>query len=274
MQAADHMITWEEFVAKFRKAHIPSGLIKIKRDEFFNLKQNNGSVVDYLDKFNTLARYAPQDTDTDEKKRDRFLNGLHEEIQSILVAVPYPDLETLVDAAIMVESKRKAAYESRKRKMQQQQSGPSNARFRGQPPPRPAPQPQRAPAPAYRPTNNNPNRQAMPQRSGGGNYNNNPNVCTPGDGCFSCGQHGHFSRECLSKMNAAQRPKALRPNQGQARAATGKKPPPKKQANAARGHLNHVNAEDAEESPHLQEFYLILEHRIPSLLNPSLRKVG
>ncbi|KAK1595664.1 hypothetical protein QYE76_017425 [Lolium multiflorum] len=142
MQAADHVITWEEFVTKFRKAHIPSGLIKIKRDEFFNLKQNNGSVVDYLDKFNTLARYAPQDTDTDEKKRDRFLNGLHEEIQSILVAVPYADLEALVDAAIMVESKRKAAYETRKRKMQQQQqSGPSNARFRGQPPPRPAPQP-------------------------------------------------------------------------------------------------------------------------------------
>jgi hypothetical protein len=121
MQAADHVITWEEFTTKFRKAHIPSGLIKIKRDEFFNLKQNNGSVIDYLDKFNTLARYAPQDTDTDEKKRDRFLNGLHEEIQSILVAVPYPDLETLVDAAIMVESKRKAAYETRKRKMQQQQ---------------------------------------------------------------------------------------------------------------------------------------------------------
>ncbi|XP_071678360.1 uncharacterized protein [Lolium perenne] len=119
MQAADHVITWEEFVTKFRKAHIPSGLIKIKRDEFFNLKQNNGSVVDYLDKFNTLARYAPEDTDTDEKKRDRFLNGLREEIQSILVVVPYPDLEALVDAAIMVESKRKAAYETRKRKIQQ-----------------------------------------------------------------------------------------------------------------------------------------------------------
>jgi hypothetical protein len=35
------------------------------------------------------------------------------------VDVPYPDLEALVDAAIMVESKRKAAYETRKPKMQQ-----------------------------------------------------------------------------------------------------------------------------------------------------------
>jgi hypothetical protein len=119
MQAADHIINWEEFTAKFHKAHIPTGLMKMKRDEFFNLKQNNSNVVEYFGKFNTLARYAPQDTDTDEKKRDRFLNGLHEEIQSILVDVPYPDLEALVDAAIMVESKRKAAYETRKPKMQQ-----------------------------------------------------------------------------------------------------------------------------------------------------------
>jgi hypothetical protein len=75
-------------------------------------------VFQYLDKINTLARYAPHDTYTDGKKRDRFLNGLHEEIHSILVAVPYLDLEALVDAAIMVGSKRKAAYETRKRKMQ------------------------------------------------------------------------------------------------------------------------------------------------------------
>jgi hypothetical protein len=90
MQATDHVINWEEFTAKFRKAHIPTGLIKMKCDEFFNLKQNNSIVVDYLDKFNTLARYAPEDTYTDKKKRDCFLNGLHEEIQSILVVVPLP----------------------------------------------------------------------------------------------------------------------------------------------------------------------------------------
>jgi hypothetical protein len=33
------------------------------------------------------------------------------------VAVHYPDLEAMVDAAIMVEDKKKAAHESRKRRM-------------------------------------------------------------------------------------------------------------------------------------------------------------
>jgi hypothetical protein len=109
IQAEGHVINWEEFKAKFRKTHIPSGLIKLMKDKFMNLRQGSMSVVEYMDKFTTLSRYAPEDTDTEEKKKDRFLNGLHDEMQSILVDVPYPDLNSMVDASIMVESKRKNA---------------------------------------------------------------------------------------------------------------------------------------------------------------------
>jgi hypothetical protein len=140
MQPEGQIMTWEAFKTKFRKAHIPSGLIKIMHDKFLNLKQGGMSVTEYLDKFTTWGRYAPNDIDTDEKKRECFLNGLQEELQTYLVVVPYNDLEALVDAAIMVEDKNKAARESRKRRMMSQ-GGSSSQRSRSMPPSRSAPPP-------------------------------------------------------------------------------------------------------------------------------------
>jgi hypothetical protein len=75
MQPKGQVMTWDAFKTKFRKAHVPTGLIKIMRDKFLNLKQGGMSVTEYLDKFTTWGRYAPNDIDTDEKKRERFMNG-------------------------------------------------------------------------------------------------------------------------------------------------------------------------------------------------------
>src|SRR3954452_8445931 len=60
------------------------------------------------------------------KRKERFLNGLHDEMQTVLVNIPFVDLEALVDSAIQMEGKLNQANENRKRIMMHQ-SGPSNA---------------------------------------------------------------------------------------------------------------------------------------------------
>ena len=102
---AGQMMTWAGFKLKFSKYHVPQGLIK----------QGRMSVVEYRDRFLTLSRYAPDETDTNEKRKERFLNGLHDEMQTVLVNIPFADLEALVDSAIQMEGKLHQANENRKR---------------------------------------------------------------------------------------------------------------------------------------------------------------
>ncbi|KAK1694937.1 hypothetical protein QYE76_011634 [Lolium multiflorum] len=97
------IMRWEDFKLKFSKYHVPQGLIKKMRDEFRELKQGRMSVVEYRDRFLTLSRYAPDETDTNEKRKERFLNELHDEMQTVLVNIPFADLEALVDSAIQME---------------------------------------------------------------------------------------------------------------------------------------------------------------------------
>jgi hypothetical protein len=52
-----------------------------KRKEFMDLKQGGRSVHDYSKKFNHLAQYAPDQVDTDEKKKDCFMIGLSTKLQ-------------------------------------------------------------------------------------------------------------------------------------------------------------------------------------------------
>ena len=103
---AGDVFTWADFSARFRKYHIPQGVINIMRGKFLKLRQGSLPVSEYWEKFTTLARYAPEDVNTKVKKKERFLNGLHGELQCTLVVIPLQDLESLADAAMMMEHKR------------------------------------------------------------------------------------------------------------------------------------------------------------------------
>jgi hypothetical protein len=71
---------WNKFKAHFCVHYVPRGTMKLKKKEFTNLKQGSMTVNEYLSSFIQLSRYTPDDINTDEKKKDMFLNGLNDDI--------------------------------------------------------------------------------------------------------------------------------------------------------------------------------------------------
>ena len=117
MQPACHIVTWEEFRTAFRRAHIPAGLMNIKKQEFLGLRQGRSTVMEYVYEFNHLARYAPEDVATDAAKQAKFRGGLSEELKDKLFIIDFPDFQTLVDKAIVAEHAGRELVASRKRKI-------------------------------------------------------------------------------------------------------------------------------------------------------------
>ena len=141
------------------------------RDEFRELKQGRMTVVEYRDKFLSLARYALHEIDTEVKKKERFLNGLHDEMQLVLVSIQFADIEALVDSAIQMEGKINQANENRKRRMMHQPGNHQNQKYRS------------SSSQVFVSRNNKPhmNCPTYPNRGGGnskpgGNYNNSGNT--------------------------------------------------------------------------------------------------
>jgi hypothetical protein len=113
--AAPDTITWEEFTTNFRSHHIPSGVMKIKKNEFLSPKQGGMSVAEYRDKFTELSCYAAEEVAEDRKKQELFLDGLAGSLQYQLMSYPFPNFQQLVDAAIRLEHKRKELGEQKRK---------------------------------------------------------------------------------------------------------------------------------------------------------------
>ena len=69
----------------------------------------------YVDEFNKLARYAPDDVATDVMKQEKFMKGLNDEMSMQLMVATFANYQELVDRALMIEGKQQQ-IESRKRK--------------------------------------------------------------------------------------------------------------------------------------------------------------
>jgi hypothetical protein len=66
-------LDWDTFTEGFRNAHISTGIMNLKKEEFCTLSQGGRTLKEYMDDFFSLSRYSPDDVDTDAKRRDKFL---------------------------------------------------------------------------------------------------------------------------------------------------------------------------------------------------------
>uniref|UniRef100_J3NDF1 Retrotransposon gag domain-containing protein n=1 Tax=Oryza brachyantha TaxID=4533 RepID=J3NDF1_ORYBR len=116
MQPAGCVINWAQSHDASHAFHVPKGITDLKQHEFLSLTQGNKSIKEYLCEFNHLARYAPDDVNTDTRKQNWFMNELSDEMQLELAAHSFLDFQDLVNRSVAVESKMKNLENKRKRR--------------------------------------------------------------------------------------------------------------------------------------------------------------
>jgi hypothetical protein len=110
------IFTWEEFKRKFREANVPESIMALKRREFDNLEQKDKTIMRYVKEFTLLLRYATDAVNTYEKRKKRFMRGLHPMAKMQLRMLKAADFQELVDATITMEDDFKQVQEERQKK--------------------------------------------------------------------------------------------------------------------------------------------------------------
>jgi hypothetical protein len=110
------VFTWDEFKKKFREANVPKSTMELKRREFKNLEQKDKTIMRYVKEFTLLSRYASDEMNTDEKRKKRFMRGLHPLAKMQLRMLKAVDFQELVDVDITMEDDFKQVQEERRKK--------------------------------------------------------------------------------------------------------------------------------------------------------------
>ena len=72
--------------------------MELKKREFRALTQGGKKMIEYLSQFNDLFRYAPADIDTEEKKIEKFLDGMHPYLKMLLSIHKITEFQDLVSS--------------------------------------------------------------------------------------------------------------------------------------------------------------------------------
>jgi hypothetical protein len=101
-----------------------------KRQEFMDLKQDRRSVHDYSKLFNHLTQYAPDQLDTNEKKKDCFMIGLSTKLQECISLNTRGTFSEFVSNVIVTDDAIRACKETKKRKDVAALSGSAPLKYR------------------------------------------------------------------------------------------------------------------------------------------------
>jgi hypothetical protein len=95
-----------------------------------DLKQGGRSVHDYSKQFNHLAQHAPDQVDTDDKKKDRFMIGLSTKLQERMALNTGGTFLEFVSNVMIVDDAIRAPKETKKRKVVSAPSGSAPPKYR------------------------------------------------------------------------------------------------------------------------------------------------
>ncbi|KAJ8766927.1 hypothetical protein K2173_011745 [Erythroxylum novogranatense] len=97
-------LTWEDFLAVYRKKYLSEVYIQQKQREFLSLTQREMTVIEYERQFTQLWRYTSKMMFSEAAKCCRFESGLHLAIREKVVVQNFGDFQQLVKATLRVEN--------------------------------------------------------------------------------------------------------------------------------------------------------------------------
>ena len=208
------IVSWDRFKELFLEKYFPKYMQSQMELKFFELRQENSSVMEYERKFTELARFVPEYVNTDEKRAKRFQQGLRPWIRSKVVVFELSTYAAVVQKAMIIEGESEQynkERDSKKRKVESHGGSSGQGSSQGQFNKRPGFQQGRNTGfrrpeggqgkQGNQPQNNNQQRQQRPPlpdcKTCGKKHSGVCNKSTIV--CFKCNQKGHYANECKSQ---------------------------------------------------------------------------
>nr|XP_027093680.1 uncharacterized protein LOC113714080 [Coffea arabica] len=98
--------TWVNFMREFNAKYFPPLIQEQKEDEFIKLRQGAQTVVEYESHITRLSKFAPELIVTEQRRIQRFTQGLNVEIQKDLAVAQINTFSDAVKKALRVENLR------------------------------------------------------------------------------------------------------------------------------------------------------------------------